>query len=97
VRLENADGRLKPNIFAQMRFAVAPIPGSSEVAASALVSDGAKQFVYVQTAEGRFTRREVVAGSAREGRVPILKGLSAGEVVVEEGAILLDNQVALAH
>jgi RND family efflux transporter MFP subunit len=96
VRLENPDRRLKPNIFAQMRFSVSPPPGSVEIAASALVTDGAKQFVYVQTAEGRFTRREVVAGSAREGQVPILKGLKPGEIVVEEGAILLDNQVALS-
>lgn len=96
VRLENPDRRLKPNIFAQMRFSVSPPAGSVEIAASALVTDGAKQFVYVQSAEGRFTRREVVAGSAREGQVPILRGLAPGELVVEEGAILLDNQIALS-
>jgi membrane fusion protein, heavy metal efflux system len=97
VRLTNDKHLLKPNIFAQMRFAVEPPAGSGEVAASALVSDGAEQYVYVQTEHGRFTRRQVVAGSVREGKVPILSGLKPGEVVVEEGAILLDNQVALAH
>jgi RND family efflux transporter MFP subunit len=97
VRLDNEGGRLKPNVFAQMRFAVTPPENSVEIAASALCTDGAKQFVYVQSAEGKFTRREVVAGSAREGKVPILKGLKPGEVVVEEGAILLDNQVALSR
>ncbi|MFT3764398.1 MAG: efflux RND transporter periplasmic adaptor subunit [Minicystis sp.] len=96
VRLENTN-RLKPNVFAQMRFAVSPPPGSMEIAASALVTDGAKQFVYVQSAEGKFSRREVVAGLAREGRVPILSGLKADEIVVEEGAILLDNQIALSR
>src|SRR6185369_6288806 len=49
VRLPNTTGLLKPNIFAQMRFSVRPPEGSGEVAASALVSDGAKQYVYVQT------------------------------------------------
>jgi len=97
VRIDNEKRLLKPNIFAQMRFAVEPPTGSGEVAASALVSDGAKQYVYVQTDHGRFTRREVVAGSVREGKVPILSGLKPGEVVVEEGAILLDNQIALSH
>lgn len=97
VRLGNDGQRLKPNVFAQMRFAVSPPAGSVEIAASALVTDGAKQFVYVQSAEGKFTRREVVAGSAREGKVPILSGLKPDEQVVEEGAILLDNQVSLSH
>ncbi len=97
VRLDNEKHLLKPNVFAQMRFAVEPPTGSGEVAASALVSDGAKQYVYVQSDHGRFTRREVVAGSVREGKVPILSGLKPGEVVVEEGAILLDNQIALSH
>jgi cobalt-zinc-cadmium efflux system membrane fusion protein len=97
VRLDNEKRLLKPNIFAQMRFAVEPPAGSGEVAASALVSDGAKQYVYVQSDHGRFTRREVVAGSVREGKVPILSGLKPGEVVVEEGANLLDNQIALSR
>ena len=97
VRLGNDKQLLKPNVFAQMRFAVEPPSGSTEVAASAIVTDGPKQYVYVQTEHGRFTRREVVAGSVREGKVPILSGLKPGEVVVEEGAILLDNQVALSR
>ena len=97
VRLDNEKHLLKPNVFAQMRFAVEPPQGSGEVAASALVSDGAKQYVYVQADHGRLTRREVVAGSVRENKVPILSGLKPGEVVVEEGAILLDNQIALSH
>jgi RND family efflux transporter MFP subunit len=97
VRIESPDRRLKPNIFAQMRFSVTPPEGSVEVPATSLLTDGAKQFVYVQSTEGKFVRREVVAGSAREGKVPILRGLKPDEVVVEEGAILLDNQVALAR
>jgi cobalt-zinc-cadmium efflux system membrane fusion protein len=97
VRIDNDGHGLKPNVFAQVRFQVKPPEKSCEVAASALVSDGAKQYVYVQSERGRFTRRDVTAGSVHEGKVPILKGLAAGEVVVEEGAILLDNQIALSH
>jgi cobalt-zinc-cadmium efflux system membrane fusion protein len=97
VRLDNADGRLKPNIYAQMRFAIEATPSAVEIAASALVSDGSHQYVYVESNKGQFTRREIAAGPAREGRVPVMHGISPGEVVVEEGALLLDNQIALAH
>ena len=97
VCVPNPDHRLKPNIFAEMRFSVSPPEGSGEVAASALLTDGAKQFVYVQTPDGRFVRRDVIAGSVREGTAPILKGLAPGEIIVEEGAILLANQVQLSR
>jgi cobalt-zinc-cadmium efflux system membrane fusion protein len=97
VRLPNLDGRLKPNQYAEMRFRVELPPGSVEVPVSSLVSDGATQYVYVQEAPGKLARRNVVAGPSRDGQVIILKGLSIGETVVEQGGILLDNQIELSH
>jgi RND family efflux transporter MFP subunit len=97
VRLDNTEGLLKPNIYAQMRFATKAIEGAVEIAAGAIVSDGSHQYVYVQGEKGQFARREIAAGAAHEGKVPVSHGLAAGEVVVEEGALLLDNQIMLAH
>jgi len=98
VRLANPDGLLRPNVYARVRFATAPRSrGTLEVPASALVSDGEHQHVFVQDGAGRFVRREVTTGSSREGRVPVLAGLAAGETVVEEGALLLDNQLVLSE
>jgi len=96
VRLANPQRQLRPNVYARVRFALAARAASLEVPATALVSDGERQYVYVQSGQGRFARREVVTGPAHEGRVPVLSGLSRGETVVEDGAILLDNQMALA-
>jgi hypothetical protein len=97
VELPNDDQRLRANIFAEMRFRVPATDGSVEIEASALVSDGAKQYVYVEAPKGKFSRREVVAGSARGGIVPVFKGIAPGEIVVVEGAILLDNQIDMSR
>jgi cobalt-zinc-cadmium efflux system membrane fusion protein len=97
VKLPNAAGLLKPNQYAEMRFQIAVPPNTAEVAASALVSDGATQYVYVQEQPGKLARRKIVAGPVREGRVIIMQGLSVGETVVEQGGILLDNQIELSH
>ena len=96
VRVTNKDRQLRPNVFARVRFATTPSPGTVEISANALVTDGASQYVYVVDSKGRFVRRAVVAGTVREGRVAVLSGLAAGETVVEEGAVLLDNQKAIA-
>ena len=95
VRVANRDRQLRPNVFARVRFATKPSPDTVEISANALVSDGASQYVYVLDSKGRFVRRAVVAGTVREGRVAVLSGLAAGETVVEEGAVLLDNQKAI--
>jgi len=96
VRLANPAGLLRPNVYARVRFSVPPRSTAAvEISASAVVSDGERQHIYVQERQGRFVRRDVTTGSAREGRIQVLTGLQRGETVVEEGAILLDNQLAL--
>jgi RND family efflux transporter MFP subunit len=97
VQIDNADGSLRPNTFARMQFLTAPSSGSVEIAASSLVTDGATQYVYVRTHDGKFSRRKVTAGAAREGKVIVADGLIPGDIVVERGAILLDNQIQISE
>lgn len=97
LRVPNLDGRLRPNMYAQVRFAVAAHEGAVKVPMSAMVTDGAHQYVYIHDGHGHFMRREVTTGSARDGSVLVLSGLSGNEQIVEDGAILLDNASALAH
>jgi len=96
VKLENRDGRMRPNMFAEVSFRTLPTANSVEMAATALVSDGAKQYAYVLEGAGRFVRRTVVAGPQRDNKVTVISGLKAGETVVEQGAVLLDNQIDLS-
>jgi cobalt-zinc-cadmium efflux system membrane fusion protein len=97
VKLPNPEAKLKPNQYAEMRFRVSIPAGTSEIAASSLVSDGATQYVYVQEQPGTLVRRKIVTGPTREGRVVIMQGVAVGETVVEQGGILLDNQIELSH
>jgi cobalt-zinc-cadmium efflux system membrane fusion protein len=97
IDVPNPVGQLRPNVFAQVSFAVEPVPGSAEVASSAVLSNGANDYVYVQEGSGQFVRREVLVGPTRDGKTLLVSGVKPGEVVVEEGAILLDNEIMLAH
>ena len=95
VRAQNPDGVLRPNAFVTVRFAIDADPKAVEVPSTAIVSDGMRQRVYVFGKDDRFVPRDVVVGATRGGRMILLDGLEAGEQVLVEGGILLDNQVRL--
>jgi RND family efflux transporter MFP subunit len=97
VTLSNPDGTLRPNTFAKVEFQPKVGGGAVEVAASALVSDGSKQYVYAQRPDGLFERRHVLVGPVREGRALVVDGLRVGDTVAERGAVLIDNQMAISQ
>jgi RND family efflux transporter MFP subunit len=95
VRLDNPGGALRPHVYAQVRFRTGRPEHGVEVMASAVMTDGTQSYVYVQE-HGRFVKRPVAAGPVRDGKVLVLDGLKVGEIVVEEGGVLLDNQIDLS-
>jgi multidrug efflux pump subunit AcrA (membrane-fusion protein) len=94
VRLDNP-GQLRPHVYAQVRFLTGKPARGVEVQATSVLTDGTQSYVYVQE-QGKFKKRVVTAGAVRDGKVLVLEGLAAGEVVVEEGGVLLDNQIDLS-
>lgn len=94
VRLPNADGALRPNALAQLRF-FDPSPARVALPASAVLSDGARSYIYVERGAGELVRRDITVGAVSGGVVPVLAGVEPGERVVVQGAVLLDNQLQL--
>jgi len=94
IRIDNPDGALRPNAHVQVRL-LDPTPSLAMLPASAVMSDGEKSFVYLENPKGVFKRRNISVGAVFDGRVPVLGGLTVNERVVVQGAILLDNEIAL--
>ncbi len=88
VVIPNKEGRLLAGMYGQMILGVqeqiaAAIPSSSVFTALG------KSFVFVQSGEGEFERREVVPGMQGGDWIEILSGVRRGERVVFKGAMLL--------
>jgi len=94
VRVDNAGSKLKVNMFAKARFLTTPPVGTVSVAASAVRSDGGREYVYLRGGNGRFERRSVRSGSVVAGRALIHEGVAAGDEVAIRGMTLLDNGLA---
>jgi len=74
-----------------------PAPAGSVVSVpeSAVVDDGARQIVYVETDPGVFEGRIVALGHRIGDRYPVLSGLEPGDRVAAAGAFLIDAESRL--
>jgi cobalt-zinc-cadmium efflux system membrane fusion protein len=92
----NADGRLKPEMFATVAL------GESEPRVMVVVPHGAIQTldghpsVFIAEAEGRFRPRLVELGPEVDGLVEVTSGLAAGEPVVVSGSFVLKAEMLKA-
>jgi cobalt-zinc-cadmium efflux system membrane fusion protein len=87
----NPDGRLKPDMFANVEIITDVHRTAISIPQSALLNDGGKTVVFVADG-GSYKRRVVTAGIQGNDRVEIIDGLIAGDKVVVKGNYLLLQQ-----
>jgi cobalt-zinc-cadmium efflux system membrane fusion protein len=91
--LPNPTGRLKPDMYATVMLGEGE-PRPIVVVPSQAVQDiGGKSVVFVETARGRYERRDVTVGADVGGQIEITTGLRAGERAVTTGAFLLKSEL----
>ena len=94
VVLDNADGALKPGMFATVK--VAGTAGEAReglfVPASAVQRDGEKSIVFVPVGEREFQLRTIETGVRTGEWIEVVHGLAAGERVVTTGSFQLKSE-----
>ncbi len=95
--VENPDRLLRAEMYVQVdvvqdeaRVAQAGV----EVPARAVFMVDNVYYLFVERAPGVFERRAVKIGTEKDGRIPVLAGVAAGQNVVADGALLLEALVA---
>lgn len=111
IHVPNGSRRLRPGMFATVRLDIPTsttvregVTSTLTIPESAIVTDGERRFVFVETGPRAYERREVRTtplsspGSAtqRIARVIVQDGLRAGERVVVRGAFTLKSALAKA-
>ncbi|HTG90957.1 MAG TPA: efflux RND transporter periplasmic adaptor subunit [Pyrinomonadaceae bacterium] len=87
----NAEGRLKPDMFANVQIITDLHRTTISIPQSAVLDDGGKSVVFVAEGNG-YQKRPVNIGIEGNGRVEIIEGLQAGDKVVVKGNYLLLQQ-----
>jgi membrane fusion protein, heavy metal efflux system len=88
----NPDGALKAEMYVTAKVTDTDgQPAGVEVPAKALFLDGDTRWVFVEEAPGRFRRQAVQVGPEHEGWIAVTDGVTAGQRVVTEGSLLLQQ------
>jgi len=62
------------------------------VPASAILTGGNGSVVWVKNTDGSFSPRMIKAGNGNQTYVPVILGLNRGDIVVTNGAYLLNSE-----
>jgi membrane fusion protein, copper/silver efflux system len=94
IDIDNLNGDLKPDMFAEVRF-----PGAAHEALTipldAIIPSGQGNMVFVAMDEGKFEPRAVNLGEKAGQRVEVIDGLQEGELVVTRANFLIDSESSL--
>lgn len=88
--VDNSSRKLKAEMLVNVEF-TAPAAPKLQVAAKSVYLRGNEHCVFVEEQPGAFRRRAVKVGETSGGGVEVLEGLKSGELVVSEGALLLEK------
>ena len=93
IEVENADHRIKHEMFADVEINAGAGDGKRlAVPVSAVIDSGNRQVVIVERGEGLFEPRPVKLGVRGDGLVEVRDGLKAGEKIVTAANFLIDAE-----
>jgi len=89
----NADGRLKPEMFATVALGESEPRPMVVVPQAAVQTVEGRQVVFIAEPAGRFRPRSVTLGADVDGLVEVQSGLAGGERVVTTGSFVLKSEL----
>ena len=95
VVVKNLQRRLRPGMFASVRFEGAPLRQVLTVPTEAVINTGTRSIVIVADDGTHFRPVVVHVGVENGGRSQILQGLALGQNVVASGQFLIDSEASL--
>jgi macrolide-specific efflux system membrane fusion protein len=88
ISIENSEGKLKPDMTANVTITLKKKKGVLALPGAAVVREGGKKYVMLQSKDGKATRREVKTGWKEGTYLEITSGLKEGDVVLVSGGMV---------
>ncbi len=92
--IDNHDGALKPEMFANFRIITSDKSESPSIPEAAVVYEGDAAHVWLVAGEELLAYRAIRTGRHDDGLVEVLEGLKPGERIVTKGGLFIDQAAA---
>lgn len=92
--IDNRDGALKPEMFANFRIITSDRSESPSIPEAAVVYEGDAAHVWLVAGEELLAYRAIRTGRHDDGQVEVLEGLKPGERIVTKGGLFIDQAAA---
>jgi cobalt-zinc-cadmium efflux system membrane fusion protein len=89
--VENPDGALKPEMFANFSIIIGNSVDSPAVPEEGVVYEGDTARVWIAGKDNTLSLRQIRPGWVQDGMVQVLEGVQAGEQVVTSGSLFIDR------
>ena len=96
ISVPNADGRIKPGMYATVRFST-PSRRALTVPNSAILHTGERAVVFVDMGAGKLMPHDVEVGRVAGAYTEILSGVEPGQRVVTSAQYILDSESNMAE
>jgi Cu(I)/Ag(I) efflux system membrane fusion protein len=91
ISIPNPQGLIRPGMLAYISIGNGG-GHALAVPVSAILTDGKGSLVWVKNQDGSFSSRMIKPGNGNQSYVPVLSGLNEGDIVVTNGAYLLNSE-----
>jgi membrane fusion protein, copper/silver efflux system len=95
IAFDNADGTLKPGMYADVTVFGGAKQDVTLVPSEAVIRTGTRNVVLVAEDEGHYRPVKVTLGAERGDEIVVLDGLEPGQQVVVSGQFLIDSEASL--
>ncbi len=95
IEFDNADGRLRPDMYADVEINTAPKEEVLVVPKEAVIHSGERNVIIIDKGKGFFEPRDISIGLESKDYYEVLQGVAEGEKVVTSSQFLIDSESRL--
>jgi membrane fusion protein, heavy metal efflux system len=89
----NPRNKLKPHMFGELKVPIGSNSKAIMIPDEAVVKETGQDYVFVQTSDSTFEKRNITVGTSVDTMIEIKSGLKEGETVVSKGAFYLKSEL----
>ncbi len=89
----NPNNKLKPHMFGELQISIGTNAQAIMIPDEAVVKETGQEYVFIQTSDTTFEKRNVITGTSADNMIEIKEGLKEGDTIASKGVFYLKSEL----